>query len=215
MKNKKMMGVVFVFLLSMMVPTYFVWANDDDNEYEYEEHDRDDDSRYHEEDDEHEYEYEYQNEDNNDVNWQPAPVETVPAATWDVWSRTLDTEKGTLPFADSKTVKIENQDGKQMKSNVISNQGEIMIPTEKTAELIGATVKYYKTTKIAEMQLDGNELIVKSGSNAVYENDTKTPMSVEAMMYQDDLYIPISVLTNGLGLTVTWDETKQTFLIQQ
>ena len=36
MKNKKMMGVVFVFLLSVMVPTYFVWANDDDYEHEYE-----------------------------------------------------------------------------------------------------------------------------------------------------------------------------------
>lgn len=207
MKNKKMMGVAFVFLLSSMVPTYNVWANDDDeHEYKYEDHDQEgDDSGYREEGDEHD----------DQVNWQPAPVETVPAATWDVWSRTLDTDKGTLPFASSKTVKIENQDGKQMDSYVIPKQGEIMIPTEKTAEFIGATVKYYKTAKIAEMKLNGNELIVKSGSNAVYENDTKTPMPVEAMMYQDKLYIPISVLTNGLGLNVTWDETKQTFMIQQ
>ena len=148
-------------------------------------------------------------------NLQPSPVETVPSATWNVWSRTLDTEKGELPFDISKTVKIENQDGKQMDGYVIPNRGEMMIPAVKTAELIGATVKYYKTMEIAEMQLDANELIVKSGSNAVYENDTKTPMPAEAMMYQDELYIPISVLTNGLGLTVTWDETKQTFLIQQ
>ena len=40
-------------------------------------------------------------------------------------------------------------------------------------------------------------------------------MPAEAMMYQDELYIPISVLTNGLGLTATWDEAKQTFVIQQ
>ncbi|USK62467.1 copper amine oxidase N-terminal domain-containing protein (plasmid) [Peribacillus asahii] len=46
-------------------------------------------------------------------------------------------------------------------------------------------------------------------------NMGKTPMPVEAMMNQDVLYIPISVLTNGLRLQVTWDKTKQTFLIQQ
>ena len=144
-----------------------------------------------------------------------APVETIPTVTWDVWSRTASTEQGALPFTISKTVKIENQDGKQMDSYVIPNQGEMMIPAVKTAEFLGAKSTYYKTTKITEMQMDGNELIVKSGSNAVYEDDTKTPMPVEAMMYQDELYIPISVLTNGLGLHVTWDETKQTFLIQQ
>ena len=36
-------------------------------------------------------------------------------------------------------------------------------------------------------------------------------MPVEAMMDQDELYIPISVLTNGLGLQATWDKTKQTY----
>ena len=214
MKNKKMKSVVFVFLLTMMVPTYFVWANDDDDEYEgeheYEEYDREgDDYRYREEDDKHGDEY-----DDEEIR-QPSPVETVPSATWNVWSRTLDTEKGELPLDISETVKIENQDGKQMNAYVIPNEGEVMIPAVKTADLIGATAKYYKKTKIAEMQLDANELIVKSGSNAVYENETKTPMPAEAMMYQDELYIPISVLTNGLGLNVTWDETKQTFLIQQ
>ncbi len=214
MKNKKMKWVVFVFLLTMMVPTYFVWANDDDDEYEgehgYEEHDREgDDYRYHEEDDEHGDEYHYEE------ILQPSPVETVPSATWDVWSRTLDTEKGELPFDISETVKIENQDGKQMDAYVIPNEGEVMIPAVKTADLIGATVKYYKTVEIAEMQLDTNELIVKSSSNAAYENEMKTPMPAEAMMYQDELYIPISVLTNGLGLTATWDEAKQTFVIQQ
>ena len=67
----------------------------------------------------------------------------------------LSTEQGELPFAISKTVKIENQDGKQMDSYVIPNQGEMMIPAVKTAEFIGAKATYYKTTKITEMQLDG------------------------------------------------------------
>ena len=98
---------------------------------------------------------------------------------------------------------------------MIPKQGQITIPAVEVAEALGANVTYYRTSKIAEIQLDANELIFKSGSNAVYENNEKTPMSVEAMLYQDELYIPISVLANGLGLTVTWDETKQTFLIQQ
>ena len=87
-----MMGVVFVFLLSVMVPTYYVWANDDDDyehEDEYgEEYAEDDDEeegdyRYREEDDD---EDEYEDED--DESWQQTPVETVPTVTWDVWSRT-------------------------------------------------------------------------------------------------------------------------------
>ena len=94
MKNKKMKWVVFVFLLTMMVPTYFVWANDDDDEYEgehgYEEHDEKamtiDIMR------------KMMNMGMNIIIeeiLQPSPVETVPSATWDVWSRTLDTKRGT------------------------------------------------------------------------------------------------------------------------
>lgn len=261
MKNKKMMSVAFVFLLSTMVPTYFVWANDDDDEYEheYEEHDREDDENEYEEDDEqeNENEYEYEDEDvetqefgkkddsqyseevdeqqddkkddstyrkqvneqrsvnRNNQNVQGAIVDTAPDVTWDTWSRSVATNRGELPFANPKTVTIESQDGKLLNSYVIPSQGEMMIATVSIAQLIGVEVTYYPTNKIAEMKLDGKELIIKSGSNAVYENDKKTPMPVEAMMYQDELYMPISVLTNGLGLTVTWDEEKQTFLIQQ
>lgn len=214
MKNKKMMGVAFVFLLSMLGPSYFVWANDDEYENErHEEHDQNEgEHKYREEDDKQEYKYEGDGE-----NRQQAPVESIPttATTWDVWSRKVDTNEGALPFDIAKTVKLENQDGKQIDSYVIPTKGEIMIPAVKTAELVGATVHYYKTTQIAEIQLELIQLIVKSGSNAVYENDIKTPMPAEAMMYQEELYIPISVLTNGLGYTVTWDETTQTFLVQQ
>ena len=97
-----MMGVVFVFLLSVMVPTYYVWANDDDDyehEYEYgEEYAEDDDEeegdyRYREEDDDDD---EYEDED--DESWQQTPVETIPTVTWDVWSRTVSTEQGCTSF---------------------------------------------------------------------------------------------------------------------
>ena len=273
MKNKKMMSVVFVFLLSTMLPTYFVWANDDENEYEYGENDYKENGykEHRESNDEQEYgedgssysesydQQQYGEEDNTtdseptdeqkseekddspnskvvdeqkddssykkqgieqkdgngkNQNVQGAMVDTASAITWDVWSRSVATNIGELPFAISKPVTIENQDGQQLNSYVIPSQGEMMIATVTIAQLVGAEVTYYPTNNIAEMKLDGKELIVKSGSNAVYENGVKTPMPVEAMMYQDQLYIPISVLTNALGLTVTWDETTQTFLIQ-
>lgn len=216
MHNKKMMSVAFVFLLSMTAPTNFVWADED--EYEgYEEHEaynehEDHEGEYKEDDP---YEDEEYNEDN--YEYQGTPVETVPepAVTWDEWSRTVSNGEGTSPIAISKTVSLENPDGKQQKIYVIPKQGQIMVPAVEAAEFLRADVTFYKTSKITEMQLDSNELIFKSDSNAVYENDVKTPMPVEAMMYQNKLYIPISVLTNGLGYNVTWDETTQTFSIQQ
>lgn len=225
MKNKKMMGAALVFLLGMSVPTYFVWA--DDHEYEeYDEHeDEYEDEEYGEHESEYEYEYEDHLGDDDDddddeyeydyEDWQQAPVEIEPDVSWDVWSRTLSAGQGTLPFAISQMVTIENSDGKQLESYVIPKQGQIMVPAVKVAEFLGANVIYYKTSKIAEIQLDGNELVFKSNSNAVYENNEKTPMPVEAMMYQNELYIPISVLTNGFSFSVTWNETKQTFLIGQ
>lgn len=213
--------LVLFLLMSSIGPTYLVWANDDDDHYEYEGYGRDVHERYDEED-EYEYEYEYEENDDDDEyeeedgeeNWQQDSVEFPSTTTWDVWSRTVDMNQGVLPFEIPDTMKIENQDGKQIDSYVMPTQGEMMVPAVETAELVGATVHYYPKTEIAEMSLDGYELIVRVGSNAVYENDKKTPMSVEAMMNQDKLYMPISVLTNGLGLTVTWNEAKQTFLVQ-
>lgn len=207
--------LVLFLLLSSIGPTYLVWANDDD-QYEYEGYGRDVYERYDEEDEYEEYDDtddEYEEEDGEE-NGQQDSVESVPATSWDVWNRTVDTNQGVLPFEMPDTMKIENQDGKQIDSYVIPNQGEMMVPPVETAELVRATVHYYPKTEIAEISLDGHELIVRAGSNAVYENDIKTPMSVEAMMDQGKLYMPISVLTNGLGLTVTWNEAKQTFLVQ-
>ncbi|OKO88701.1 hypothetical protein BRO54_3567 [Geobacillus proteiniphilus] len=38
----------------------------------------------------------------------------------------------------------------------------------------------------------------------VYENMKKTPMPLPIFMEQGKLYIPISVLANGLGFQVAW-----------
>lgn len=210
MKNKKVFGVVFVFLLSILTPTYIAWANDDEGEHEYEEHDfngHENEYKYNDEENEHEHEYEYNDEENK---YQAPAVSN----SWDVWTRTVIASTGTPPFKTSKNVNIYNQNGKSVEAYVIPKRGEVMVPAEKIAKLLGANVQYFKTPKIIDIQLNGIELAAKEGSNALYENNVKTPMPVEAYVYQDKLYLPISVLTSGLGFKVVWDGAKNQFTIQ-
>ena len=90
----------------------------------------------------------------------------------------------------------------------------MFIPGKTVASLFGEKATFYKISKILTIQYRENELIFRSGTNVVYENNIKTPLPANAFYLNDDVYVPISVITNGLGYVVEWQENEQTFLCQ-
>ncbi|MBA4537360.1 copper amine oxidase N-terminal domain-containing protein [Bacillus aquiflavi] len=203
---KKWSFILSAFLLiGFIIPgTNDVMADDDgDDEYEeYNEYEMDDDDDEHEDDGHNDHEYRENNSNQ-------------PTHFWNLWSRDVTVQKGTLPFTEPTLSIFKNAEGVEKELFVIPNEGELLVPAKEIAELLGSQTTFYRNSKIVLMEKDNYELIVKAGTNAAYENKLKTPMPAKAMFYEQSVYVPISVVTNALGYRAEWDDQGKSFLISK
>lgn len=133
---------------------------------------------------------------------------------WNIWTR--DAVAGSdenLPFQEAQTVTF-NFDGKSEKLFVLPSNGQLLVSGEKLAKLLNVKAKFYKESRILELSNDKEELIVRAGTNASYENMIKTPMPAKAMYYEKTVYLPISVICNAFEYRVNWDNEKQVMNIE-
>ncbi|MFF5994436.1 copper amine oxidase N-terminal domain-containing protein [Lysinibacillus sp. KU-BSD001] len=205
--NFKKFGLTstIVILVWALANGGIVKADDDDyydDDYEdYEDYEYDYDEEY---DDDYDYdeEYEYYN-DQTDV--------ITNMNTWHIWTRTTVVNKGELPFHETKLVqfKLENE-GDALSLYVIPLDGELFVPGKAIAEMLGAEATLYDTSEILEVTTRNTELLFRAGTNVVYDNKLKSPMPATAFYMNDHVYIPISVITNGLGYVAEWQEESDT-----
>ncbi|SOC22452.1 copper amine oxidase-like protein [Ureibacillus xyleni] len=190
-----------------------------DDDHEYEEHERgehyekygDDDDRYkYEYEEEEEYEYDDDDEYEYDSYTYPTASEQE---TWNIWTRTIMVQKGNLPFNESKnvTLQLEN-DTNRLSFYAIPRDGEIFIPGRVIAEMLGAEATVYDASQILEITTDNQEIIFRANTNVAFDNGQKTPLPSVAFSLNNDIYIPISVIANGLGFLVEWQADNNCFI---
>lgn len=95
---------------------------------------------------------------------------------------------------------------------VIPKDGEFFVPGKAIAQVLGAKATFYQASKILDIQDQTNELIFRAGTNVAYDNNVKTPIPAQAFYVNEELYVPISTITNGLGYIAEWQESTQTFI---
>ena len=214
MKAKKISIAVSLLLVGLLTNDMLVKADDDDHkhhEYEkyekYEEHDHDKDYEYEVDDDDYDDDEQSERYDETDV--------VNEKGKWNIWTRSMVTDKEALPFTDSQQVVFKvTSTNKEVNLFAMPKDGEIFVPGMTVAKLLGATVTYYKTSEILIIQNLHHELVYRAGKNVVYDNYVKTPLPAHAFYLNDELYLPISAVTNGLGFIAEWQEENQLFLCQ-
>ncbi len=210
--KKKRSSLILAFLVTCTFTFGLSVRADDDNEHEYKKHEKyDDDDRYEYDHDDDDDRYEYDDEDES----YNTNGEVYEKGTWNIWTRELVMEKEVLPFSTSKLVNLKVVDmNKELNFYVIPKDGEFFVPGKTVAQLLGAKATFYKTSKILDIKYQENELVFRSGTNVVYDNNVKTPLPASSFYLNEELYVPISVITNGLGYVVEWQEDNQMFLCQ-
>lgn len=215
MKNIKISMLVAMLLAGTVTGGVIVQA-DDDNEHWYEKYDNDDYYDDHDDDDYDDYDdddndyddYYYDDDAFNNMNGV-----IYDKGTWNIWSRNLVMEKEELPFNTSQLVKMKVANtNKELNFYVIPKNREFFVPGKEVAQLLGAEATFYKASKILDIQYQENELIFRSDSNVIFDSNVKTPLPAFSFSLNEDLYVPISVITNGLGYIVEWQENDQVFL---
>ncbi|UKJ43554.1 copper amine oxidase N-terminal domain-containing protein [Lysinibacillus sp. ACHW1.5] len=170
--------------------------NDD---YDYDD-DEEDDDYYKEED-----EYEYYDQRYPETN----------SNTWNIWTRSTYVNKGELPLKEAKEIQLKLENNNNTVSlYLIPLDGEIYVPGKIVAELLGAKVVNYDNSKILEINKAGTELIFRAGTNVVYYNEIKTPIPAVTFYLNDNIYVPISVISNGLGYVAEWQEMNNVVVLK-
>ncbi|MFF2795814.1 copper amine oxidase N-terminal domain-containing protein [Lysinibacillus xylanilyticus] len=211
MKVKKISLVLVLILASFITNDVVVHA--DDHEHEDKKHEKYKEYKdYKDDDDDDEKYYDDDEEEGETYYFQDAVSEK---GTWNIWTRTVATDKDVLPFTSSQkvTLKVEGTK-KELSFFVIPKDGEFFVPGKAVAQVLGAKATFYKESKILAIQDQTNELIYRAGTNVVYDNNVKIPSPAQAFYVNEELYVPISTITNGLGYIAEWQENYQTFVCQ-
>lgn len=172
------------------------WVDDDEWEHDDEDEWDDDESSY----DTNEY---YNDQNNQNVN-----------SYWNIWTRdTSVSTNGMLPVQEAQKVQIKLNNKEEL-FYVVPLNGQLLVPCDKVATFLGAKSTFYEQSRILVVSKGQDELIVRMGSNAAYENMVKTPMPTNAIYMEKSIYLPISVIANSLGIRVNWDETTQKMILE-
>lgn len=208
--------IKILLIISLIWP--FVDANianaDDEEDYkkyegdvhkkhndDYDDDEEDDDYDYYKEEDEYEYYDQIDPETNSN--------------TWNIWTRSTYVNKGELPLKEAKEIQLKLENNNNTVSlYLIPLDGEIYVPGKIVAELLGAKVVNYDDSKILEINKAGTELIFRAGTNVVYYNEIKTPIPAVTFYLNDNIYVPISVISNGLGYVAEWQEMNNAVVLK-
>ena len=214
MRMKKISVVVVLILAGFITNDVVVKA--DDHKHEDEKHEKYKeykDYKDHDDDDDDDEKYYYEDEKEGETYYFQDAVSTK--GTWNIWTRTVTADKEVLPFTNSQKVTFKVEDtNKELSFFVIPKDGEIFVQGKAVAQVLGAKATFYKESKILAIQNEANELIYRAGTNVVYDNNVKTPSPAQAFYVNEELYVPISTITNGLGYIAEWQENSKTFVCQ-
>jgi len=206
---------LFVVLILAGFVTNDVVVHADDHKHEDKKHEKYKEYKdYKDDDDDDDDEnYYYDDEEEGETYYFQDVVSAK--GTWNIWTRTVAADKELLPFTSSQKVmfKVEGTN-KELSFFVIPKDGEFFVPGKSVAQVLGAKATFYKASKILNIQHQKNELIYRAGTNVAYDNNVKTPLPAQAFYVNEELYVPISTITNGLGYMAEWQESNQTFVCQ-
>ncbi|WNN74412.1 copper amine oxidase N-terminal domain-containing protein [Lysinibacillus capsici] len=190
-------------------------ANADDEE-DYKKYEGDVHKKHNDDydDDEEEDDYDYYKEEDDYEYYDQRYTETN-SNTWNIWTRSTYVNKGELPLKEAKEIQLKLENNNNTVSlYLIPLDGEIYVPGKIVAELLGAKVVNYDNSKILEINKAGTELIFRAGTNVVYYNEIKTPIPAVTFYLNDNIYVPISVISNGLGYVAEWQEMNNAVVLK-
>lgn len=113
---------------------------------------------------------------------------------------TETTDKVITVTLDGKSVTFPDQDPLQQ-------NGRVMVPVNAILEAMGAEVTWDKTAKTVTVVLNDQTLVLQIGSSTATVNGEMLEIDAPAIIKNSRTLVPVRFISEGLGLTVDWDQT--------
>ncbi|WP_458461272.1 CotH kinase family protein [Paenibacillus sp.] len=110
------------------------------------------------------------------------------------------TDKTISVTLDGKAITFPDQDPLQQ-------SGRVMVPVNAILEALGAEVTWDKTAKTVTAILNDQTLVLKIGSSTATVNGKTLEIDAPAIIQNSRTLVPVRFISEGLGLTVDWNQT--------
>ncbi|MET3938154.1 spore coat protein H [Paenibacillus sp. PvP094] len=129
----------------------------------------------------------------------PLP-ETTEDAGSETSSETGTTDKTISVTLDGQAISFPDQDP-------LEQSGRVMVPVNAILEALGAEVTWDKTAKTVTAVLNDQTLVLQIGSSTATVNGETLDIDAPAIIQNSRTLVPVRFISEGLGLTVDWDQT--------
>nr|WP_154892800.1 CotH kinase family protein [Paenibacillus xylanexedens] len=131
-------------------------------------------------------------------------VTPLPETTEDAGSETSSETGTTDPTIsvtlDGQAISFPDQDP-------LEQSGRVMVPVNAILEALGAEVTWDKTAKTVTAVLNDQTLVLQIGSSTATVNGETLDIDAPAIILNSRTLVPVRFISEGLGLTVDWDQT--------
>ncbi|MEK3923025.1 CotH kinase family protein [Paenibacillus sp. FSL K6-2393] len=120
-----------------------------------------------------------------------------------------ETGSNTSSGTNDKTITV-TLDGKSITfpdQDPLQQSGRVMVPVNAILEAMGAEVTWDKTAKTVTAVLNDQTLVLKIGSSTATVNGETLEIDAPAIIQNSRTLVPVRFISEGLGLTVDWDQT--------
>ncbi|HEX2944777.1 MAG TPA: copper amine oxidase N-terminal domain-containing protein [Clostridia bacterium] len=90
----------------------------------------------------------------------------------------------------------------------------IMVPLAEASKAAGASVEYHKSTKEAEVKLNGTTMLFQAGRKYALVNGSSLAMGEKATNIKGKIFVLAKFLYEKLGGTVGWDAKTNTVVVK-
>lgn len=130
-------------------------------------------------------------------------VTPLPETTEDGGSETSSdtgaTDKAISVTLDGQAISFPDQDP-------LEQSGRVMVPVNAILEALGAEVTWDKTAKTVTAVLNDQTLVLQIGSSTATVNGETLDIDAPAIILNSRTLVPVRFISEGLGLTVDWDQ---------
>ncbi|MEN6389369.1 MAG: copper amine oxidase N-terminal domain-containing protein [Syntrophomonas sp.] len=106
-------------------------------------------------------------------------------------------------------------DGKELSSDnpPIIEGDTMLVPMEAVFNQLGARVKWDEVYQTVTTIRSGNGIIFSIGKPSAWINGNDVPLGIAPQVIDGTTMIPVSILSEGLGARISWDEIREKVLI--
>ena len=94
------------------------------------------------------------------------------------------------------------------------DSSSFLIDLRTVFETMGGTVSYSQDRKTITVAKPGVKIVLKVGKKEIVLNGETRPLDVPPIVYRNAIYVPVRIVSEGLGGYVQWDRPSRTVVVR-